>query len=87
MSDYPEHDKLIANKARAEAAGEFYDWLTSRGIQLVRWLPRQPGSSCEDAVSVGPISDLIGGWLEIDPMELEREKRLMLVRIRNGEKI
>lgn len=34
---YPEHDKLLAVKDSAEAAGEFLEWLQSEGISLMTW--------------------------------------------------
>jgi hypothetical protein len=37
MSRYPEHDKLHAIAADAQAQGELLDWLSEHGMQVMRW--------------------------------------------------
>lgn len=37
MSDYPEHDKLVAVKEQSQAIGEFIEWLPSQGRFLGAW--------------------------------------------------
>jgi hypothetical protein len=38
MSDYPEHDKLAAVRTQSQAQGELLDWLSERGLVLMRWV-------------------------------------------------
>jgi hypothetical protein len=37
MSDYPEHDKLSQVSEQTQAIGEFLEWLTGEGVQLMIW--------------------------------------------------
>lgn len=37
MSDYPEHDKMSEVSEQTQAIGEFLEWLTSEGVQLMIW--------------------------------------------------
>lgn len=37
MSDYPEHDKMSEVAEQTQVIGEFLEWLTSEGVQLMIW--------------------------------------------------
>lgn len=37
MTDYPEHDKMLAVQDKTQAIGEFVEWLESQGVQLMVW--------------------------------------------------
>lgn len=79
-SEYPEHDKLSRVGDRTQAVGDFLEWVASeRGAQLCsfvdgadRFLPLTAGRD-----------QLLGAWVEVDPIKLEDEKRAMLNEIRN----
>jgi hypothetical protein len=78
MSDYPEHDKMMAVKDESQAIGEFLDvGLARLGLRLCesdehdRWWP----------ASIS-IEKLLADYFEIDLNVIEREKREMLAQQR-----
>lgn len=82
MGDYPEHDKLHQVKDETQAAGEFIEWLGSRGIFLACY---PEGHNFPRSVET-PITTLLAEWTGIDQNKLEAEKRQMLEAIREGSK-
>lgn len=74
MSDYPEHDKLHAVVAETQAAGEFIEWLESKGIFLAEY---EPGWSRPMAINRSVVG-LLAEWTDIDQNKIEAEKRQML---------
>lgn len=57
MSDYPEHDRMMAVKDQSETIGQFLDWLAEQGIKLAVW---EHSKECE-AVS-GPWVGATKDW-------------------------
>lgn len=94
MSDYPEHDKLVAQRARHEAAQDFIDFLLDElGYSLMTYERIEyppllgPGNSPpryrEEWVPVQTRrATLIAKFLDIDEDKLEEEKRQMLESLR-----
>lgn len=86
MSAYPVHDKLKARELEARTIGDFLDWLREDKRYHIAHYVKWEGYRDEhlDTVYDTP-EQLIGGFLGIDPDELQREKAAMLDAIR-GEK-
>lgn len=92
MSDYPEHDKLALVKDETQAAGEFVDWLATKGIFLAKRYMFTVGDEVTEDVgecryeSVAPVAtpltSLLAEWADIDQNKIEAEKRAMLAAIR-----
>ena len=74
---YPEHAKLRDWKERTQAAGEFMDWLSERGLGLCH--------TVDDFPCHTPIVDLLAQWSGIDQSALEGEKLAMLAKLRGEE--
>lgn len=80
MSEFPELDKMLEVQEQSQAIGEFLEWLQSQGIILARF-------DDESDALVGThrsIERLLADYFEIDLDAAEREKSLMLERIRSG---
>lgn len=71
MSNYPEHDKLVAINDQTQAIGEFVEWCEDQGIELVRHGGQRP-----------PLQDLLAQWAGIDRDRLYAEKAQMLAQLR-----
>ncbi len=91
MSEYPEHEKLVAVKDKSQAIGEFMDWLqNTKGAVLRRWVQYTESadgfmfSEPRDALAPfrGSIEDLLAEFFGIDPKRIEVEKRAMLAACR-----
>lgn len=82
MTEYPEHDKLSAVKDETQAAGEFIEWLESKGIFLAKY---QEESNFPRPVHTS-LLDLLAEWRGIDRNKIEAEKRQMLAAIREANK-
>lgn len=52
MSDYPEHDKLSKIKDRSQAIGEFLEWLSGQGVNLMRWQTFTEPKDCGCAMNL-----------------------------------
>jgi len=81
VSDYPEHDKLREVQAETQAAGEFIEWLGTKGIFLASYIeghnfPREVPTS---------IQALLAEWAGVDQGAIEREKRAMLASLRAAQ--
>lgn len=74
MTDYPLHNELRANIEAARTVGEFLDWMDEQSFFISQF---SLGGS-----NMRPVNrtktELIGMFLGIDPMALDREKRHML---------
>ena len=82
MSDYPEHDKLTEISAETQAAGEFVEWLESKGIHLMRHRS-EFGQGMHGWGSPGKdLRSLLAEWPGIDQSKIETEKRQMLASLR-----
>jgi hypothetical protein len=81
--DYPEHAKLALIADKSQVVGEFLDWCQSeKGLHLVNL-----GDYRQDGMPV-PFRPLLAEFFEIDEDAIEREKRLMLERLREqNEKV
>jgi len=78
VKKYPEHDKLRGVSGKSQAIGEFVDWLGGKGIILAK---RQG----EDLIPAGTrIQALLAEFFEIDEDEIEAEKRVMLLEMRDA---
>lgn len=92
MSDYPEHNKLTAQRARHEAAQDFIDFLLDElGYSLMTYerieyppiVAGMPPRVREEWVPVQTRrATLIAKFLDIDEDKLEEEKRQMLESLR-----
>lgn len=80
MCEFPELDKMLEVQEQSQAIGEFLEWLQSQGIILSRF-------DDESDALVGThrsIERLLADYFEIDLDAVERERRVMLERIRSG---
>lgn len=76
---YPQHEKLISIKDQLLAIADFLDWLNNEKVILLasygnsdsNWLT--PDGTAKDR--------LLAEYFEIDPVELETEKRAMLAKV------
>lgn len=81
MSEYPEHEKLMAVNDQSQAIGEFLDFgLSSMGIVLaeVSYEYHEPRLMATSR----SIETILAEYFEIDRDALEREKRAILNEIR-----
>lgn len=72
----PEHEKLIARKAEHEAIEGFLQWMDSRGMDVVRFVPNT------NRFTTYYSRDLITDFFEIDEKAFEKERRVMLEELR-----
>jgi hypothetical protein len=80
MSDYPEHDKQTKVVEQTQAAGEFIEWLESKGIFLAHHVD---GHNFPQPVYT-QLLELLAEWAGIDLKKIEAEKRQMLAAIRKA---
>lgn len=73
---YPEHEKLKAVKDMTQFVHDFLEFCEEKGVSLVR--------DGEIPVSRQRFDDLLFEFIEVDPKELEHEKRLMLRNLRDS---
>ena len=75
---YPEHEKLKAAQGQVTTLSDFYDFIGEQGWEIAKF--------DDDSERLWPIrkrpDEIIGMFLEIDPVKLEQEKRAMLEEIR-----
>ena len=75
MSNYPEHDKVIAIKDRSQIIGEFLEF--GEYVLCVR-------GQDDELYPVGSITDVLAKHFKIDQGKLEAEKREMLRVLREA---
>lgn len=80
MSDYPEHDKLVAVKDESQAVGEF---LTTCGYALCEWVEAEDEPNGYYPVAMS-IERILAKHYGIDLGKIEKEKRQMLEALRAG---
>ena len=81
MSDYPEHDKLLALNSVNQAQGEILNWLQDEGVHFMQW-------DAQHEIWVKyhkTISEILAEYHGIDRDKLELEKRAILDEIRKGQ--
>ena len=86
---YPEHAKLHAAKDRRALAQAFYDWLLEdKKYSICERVKAQAAGNEWVPAGYFPINvaphKLLGEFLDVDPDELENEKRRMLEELQNG---
>ena len=97
MKKYPEHDKLREVSEKAQAIGEFVDWLDGKGIVLAArhqhsehcrqdgiWSSQCGYSQGELMLAGVPTRKLLAEFFELDEDKIEAEKRSMLSEIPRG---
>jgi hypothetical protein len=94
MTDYPEHDKLLAIKDETQAAGDFIEWLGSQGVFLAKnYMFDEHLQRTDDAAQCfterilaysRSLTELLADWQGIDLAKIEAEKRQMLASLRTG---
>jgi len=65
---YPEHAKLRAIQVESQAIGQFIDWLSGEGVQLMKWTTDPEGAIC-------PSIKCDDGWIEVKVGERDYERR------------
>lgn len=78
MSNYPEHDKVLAVKNETEPAAAFIEWLGTQSIHLGRV---EPDHSYLQPVHE-TLTTLLARWKGIDLPKLDREDAAILAKIR-----
>jgi hypothetical protein len=80
-TDFPHCRKLSEASKDTQPAGEFIEWLATRGIVLAEQTD-EPGSGSFGLVPCTLwVSELLAEWKNIDMREVERERREMLVTL------
>lgn len=82
MIGYPEHDKFKAKQPDIDLLRAFGEWLARRGIELGTMVETTLAFRLVPATET--FGELVHEYLEIDPEELERERRMMLHQIREA---
>jgi hypothetical protein len=83
VSVYPQHEKLQEVAEQSQMCGEFIEWLAQeKGIHLAEWVKYEGFRDERLTTTFTPLSHLLAEFFDIDPDELEREKRAMLEAIR-----
>lgn len=88
MSTYPatpEHDKIAAKRVEHAAVVEFLNWCEENDIVLHKASPEQP-SEYRVAWDLVRSTVAIAGYLGVDPVALETEKRAILDYLREAMK-
>ena len=71
---YPEHDRMLAVKARSPPIGEFLDWLSAQGIRLAKFEEAECWRD-EQLVQIGtPFETLLARYFEVDLRAVEAER-------------
>jgi hypothetical protein len=85
-SEYPEHEKLNAVKAKSQAIGEFLEWLQHERFQRVTLC-----LEADDEEEFYPFhystEHLLAEFFKIDLNKIEAEKRAMLETMRKANAI
>lgn len=84
--EYPEHDKLTKLNGANQHVGDFLEWLGEQGITLCTRYdgPRGEGAYHDELVPHHRNrEELIAAHFGIDRNKLEKEKRVMLEKLRN----
>jgi hypothetical protein len=79
--EYPEHIKLHAVRDKSQAIGEFLEWLNSKGIVLCCKEEKGDGFCMTNTTN----NEYLAEFLEINLEILEKEKTIMLEKIRKFE--
>lgn len=81
MTDYPEHDKLVALDGSNQTIGDFIEWLNDNRYVICEWQ-----NSGDEERGYYPVHRSPASWIsqyfQIDPVKIEQEKRAMLDLIR-----
>lgn len=80
MSNYPEHDKVMAVKDETEPAAAFIEWLGTQHLHLGRV---EDGHRYLQPVHES-LTTLLARWKGIDLAEFDREDAAILAKIREG---
>ena len=78
---YPEHDRMLAVKARSQPIGEFLDWLQTQDIHLAVYVKTGWDGDALVPYHV-PIESLLARYFEIDLDVIEAEKMQLLADVR-----
>jgi hypothetical protein len=94
MIETPELDRLRAVQLETQAAGEFVDWLGTRGIYLAKvYMYDRDGEPTEDkelahGEDAWPVQqsllNLLAEWKGIDQAKVDAEQRQILDELRAG---
>jgi hypothetical protein len=94
MSEHPELDRLKAVQDETQAAGDFVEWLGTKGIFLAAtYMYDANGDVTQDPELAAkertfpvhqPLLDLLAEWKGIDQVKVDREKRAILDELRAG---
>lgn len=82
MSDYPEHDKLLAVKDQTQAIGEFIEWVrAAHGAELMVYFEGDH-EGWYSIFARRSLEKLLAEWSGIDLKKIDEEKRAMLEVLR-----
>jgi hypothetical protein len=86
MSDYPEHDKLVAISDKSQVIGSFIEWLENeKEIRLCTFVPARREDRIWIAEGYTPINesinDLLAEFFNIDQNKINQEKENMIKKL------
>ena len=74
MSEFPEHEKMQKIQKKAQAVGEFIEWIRDKDIEFCLWDEHQS----EFVPFRDSIEKILASYFGIDLTVIETEKRAML---------